>query len=139
MLAVNMSKLFLFAAVAALPAATLPVIPGDSTRGAKLFESERCIQCHAVNGRGGKVGVDLGRSVPRNYTPAYLASTMWNHAPVMWAAMEGARMEKPKLDAGGRRRSFRLLLLVALLRKAGRRASAAARASTPSTAACATA
>jgi len=101
MLAVNMSKLLLLAAALSLPAATLPVIPGDSTRGAKLFENERCIQCHSVNGRGGKVGVDLGRTVPRNYTPAYLASTMWNHAPVMWAAMDGVKMEKPKLTPEG--------------------------------------
>src|SRR5579862_4750986 len=81
--------------------ATLPVIPGDSTRGAALFETERCIQCHSVNGRGGKVGVDLGRTVPRNYSPAFLASTMWNHAPVMWAAMEGAGMQKPQLTPEG--------------------------------------
>ena len=30
--------------------------------------------------------------------PALLASTMWNHAPVMWAAIEGAGIEKPKLS-----------------------------------------
>jgi len=78
-------------------AAALPVIPGDSVRGARIFESEQCIRCHAVNGRGGKVGVDLGRAVPRHYTPAYLASTMWNHAPVMWSAMSQAGIETPKL------------------------------------------
>ncbi|HEY1342233.1 MAG TPA: c-type cytochrome [Bryobacteraceae bacterium] len=83
---------------AAAPAAVLPVIPGDSTRGSQLFEQERCIHCHSVNGRGGKIGVDLGRTVPRNYTPAYLASTMWNHAPVMWSAMESAGIERPKLS-----------------------------------------
>src|ERR1051326_4556210 len=33
-----------------LQAQALPVIPGDSTRGAQVFESERCIRCHAVNG-----------------------------------------------------------------------------------------
>jgi cytochrome c2 len=86
---------------AAATAATLPVIPGDSTRGAKLFEDERCIRCHAVNGRGGKIGLDLGRTVSRNYTPAQLASTMWNHAPVMFGAMEAAGIEKPKLTAEG--------------------------------------
>jgi cytochrome c2 len=41
--------------------------------------------------------VDLGRAVPRHYTPAYLASTMWNHAPVMWSAMDQAGIETPKL------------------------------------------
>src|ERR1051325_11520702 len=79
-------------------AASLPVIPGDSSRGAQIFEKEQCIHCHAVNGRGGKVGIDLGRAVPRHYTPAYLASTMWNHAPVMWSAMEQAGIETPKLS-----------------------------------------
>jgi len=79
-------------------AATLPVIPGDSARGARIFETEQCIHCHAVNGRGGKVGIDLGRAVPRHYTPAYLASTMWNHAPVMWSAMDKEGIETPKLS-----------------------------------------
>jgi mono/diheme cytochrome c family protein len=89
-----------FMALSALPlaGAELPVIPGDSARGAKLFTAEQCVHCHSVNGKGGKMGVDLGRAVPRNYSPAYLASTMWNHAPVMWAAMEAAGIKKPQLS-----------------------------------------
>ena len=81
-----------------LLALNLPVIPGDSSRGARIFETEHCIRCHAVNGRGGRIGVDLGRAVPRQYTPAHLASAMWNHAPVMWSAMEQAKIETPKLS-----------------------------------------
>jgi len=84
--------------VLAAGAAELPVIPGDSTRGAKLFQTQQCVHCHAVNGAGGKVGIDLGRSVSRKYTPALLASTMWNHGPVMWGAMESAGIETPKLS-----------------------------------------
>jgi len=93
-------RLSLIAAVFVLPAnaADLPVIPGDSARGAKLFQTQQCVHCHAVNGTGGKVGIDLGRSVNRKYTPALLASTMWNHGPVMWGAMEGAGIETPKLS-----------------------------------------
>jgi len=79
-------------------AAVLPVIPGDSQRGEKLFETERCIQCHSIDGKGGKMGPDLGKRIDRTFTPALLASTMWNHAPVMWAAIEGAGIEKPKLS-----------------------------------------
>jgi len=82
-------------------AADLPVVPGDSARGAKLFESEQCIHCHSVNGRGGKVGLDLARSVPRNYSPAFLASAMWNHAPVMWAAMRASGVREPHLTEEG--------------------------------------
>jgi len=80
-------------------AAVPPVIPGDSGRGARLFENERCVACHSVNGKGGKMGMDLSARVDRGFTPALLASAMWNHAPVMWAAMEGAGIERPKLSA----------------------------------------
>lgn len=79
--------------------AELPVIPGDSARGARLFRSQRCVRCHAVNGIGGRVGIDLGRSVSRSYTPAQLASTMWNHAPVMWSVMEGSGIQPPRLTS----------------------------------------
>jgi mono/diheme cytochrome c family protein len=78
-------------------AAVPPVIPGDSARGAKLFKSQQCVRCHAVNGNGGRVGIDLGRSVGRNYTPAQLASTMWNHGPVMWGAMDASGIQTPRL------------------------------------------
>jgi len=79
-------------------AAVPPVIPGDSERGARLFEDQRCVQCHSVNGKGGKMGMDLSARVDRGFTPALLASAMWNHAPVMWAAMEGSGIERPKLS-----------------------------------------
>ena len=79
-------------------AAVLPVIPGDSQRGEKVFETERCVECHSIDGKGGKKGPDLGKRIDRSFTPALLASTMWNHAPVMWAAIEGAGIEKPKLS-----------------------------------------
>jgi mono/diheme cytochrome c family protein len=97
MVNIRLSVLFTVLALGAT-AAELPVIPGDSTRGAKLFQTQQCVHCHAVNGAGGKVGIDLGRSVSRKYTPALLASTMWNHGPVMWGAMESAGIETPKLS-----------------------------------------
>lgn len=67
-------------------------IPADSARGAALFETLSCVQCHSVNGKGGAgtsrtSAPDLGRRIDRNFTPASLAATMWNHAPAMWASM----------------------------------------------------
>src|SRR5579872_1395943 len=62
-------------------------IAADSARGALLFESLSCVECHSINGKGGTVGPDLGKKIDRNFTPATLAATMWNHAPTMWAAM----------------------------------------------------
>src|SRR5260370_37294176 len=62
--------------------------PGDGRGGEQLFQSEQCIQCHSVKGKGGTVAPDLARRLDRDYTPSVMASLMWNHAPDMWAAMK---------------------------------------------------
>jgi cytochrome c len=95
-----------------------PSFPAIRPAAPKLFQTQQCVHCHAVNGAGGKVGIDLGRSVSRKYTPALLASTMWNHGPVMWGAMESAGIETPKLSEEDAGRSIRLLLLGAIFRSA---------------------
>jgi mono/diheme cytochrome c family protein len=64
------------------------IIPGDARRGEQLFDTEQCIQCHSVKGKGGNIAPDLASRVDRNYTPTVMASLMWNHAPDMWAAMK---------------------------------------------------
>lgn len=73
-------------------AAHAEIAGADSARGARLFETQGCVQCHSVNGKGGHIGPDLGRAVDRNYTPATLASLLWNHAPAMWTAMRAREM-----------------------------------------------
>ncbi len=83
------------ASVVALNAA---VVPADSTRGAQLFETLSCIQCHSINGKGGTIAPDLGRRVDRNFTPASLAATMWNHAPAMWLAMRERKVQPGDLN-----------------------------------------
>ncbi len=60
----------------------------DSRRGEQLFNSLNCVQCHSVNGRGGMIAPDLGKVVDRDFTPASLTATLWNHAPKMWAVMK---------------------------------------------------
>jgi cytochrome c5 len=50
-----------------------------------------------VDGVGGTTGPDLSRRLDRDYTPAGMASRMWNHAPAMWSAMGGAGITPPKL------------------------------------------
>ncbi len=87
-----------FGAAFACMAAETPLLPGDSDRGARVFEAEHCVQCHSINGKGGTAAPDLGKRIDRNFTPALLASTMWNHAPTMWTAMEKTGMAKPSLS-----------------------------------------
>ncbi len=77
-------------------AADLPL--GDSSRGERLFETQQCIRCHSINGRGGKIAPDLGRRIGRNLTPALLAGTLWNHAPAMWSEMRRQGIESPVMN-----------------------------------------
>src|SRR5665213_2760755 len=70
----------------------------DSSRGRRLFETLSCVQCHSVNGTGGKSAPDLGRMLDRGFTPATLAATMWNHAPGMWASMRDRQIAAGELD-----------------------------------------
>ncbi len=79
-------------------AAHAAIVAADSARGAALFESLACVQCHAVGGKGAHIGPDLGRLVDRDFTPATLAATMWNHAPKMWAAMRDRTIRAGDLD-----------------------------------------
>src|SRR5258708_24654010 len=88
----------LFIFLASLATTHAATIAADSARGEKLFKSLACIQCHSINGVGGQVAVDLGRSIDRSFTPASLASTMWNHAPSMWAAMREREVRAGDLD-----------------------------------------
>jgi mono/diheme cytochrome c family protein len=74
------------------------VLPGDAKRGEQLFQTEQCVQCHSINGRGGTVGPDLARRIDRDYTPAVMASLMWNHAPAMWTAMAKQGVRKGQLS-----------------------------------------
>jgi mono/diheme cytochrome c family protein len=76
----------------------LLIIPGDAQRGAQLFESQKCVSCHSVQGKGGKAAPDLGLRSARAFTPSLLASLMWNHAPQMWSAMEREGIPNPKLS-----------------------------------------
>jgi mono/diheme cytochrome c family protein len=82
-----------------VPLVALPAtFSADSSRGERLFETLSCVQCHSVNGKGGKAAPDLGQMVDRGFTPATLAATMWNHAPGMWAAMRDRQIVAGELD-----------------------------------------
>ena len=66
---------------------------GDPIRGSRLFTAKSCVQCHAVGGRGGSAGPDLGGS--RLNSPILMATAMWNHGPAMAEKMESAKIARP--------------------------------------------
>jgi mono/diheme cytochrome c family protein len=91
----------------------------DSSRGERLFESQGCIQCHSVDGKGGKIAPDLGKRIGRNYTPALLVSVMWNHAPTMWAAMDRQGIRTSVIDEQGAADLFAYFYAVRFFDKPG--------------------
>ena len=100
----------------ACPAADIAM---DSARGERLFRSLNCIGCHRVNGEGGMIGPDLSRRIDRNFTPAGLASTMWNHAPTMWTAMREQGVRAGDLDEQGASDLFAWFYSARFFEKAG--------------------
>lgn len=72
-------------------------LPGDAQRGETVFREQRCIVCHSIRGQGGRSAPDLGMAIGRDYTPTWMASIMWNHAPAMWAAIEQQGIARPQL------------------------------------------
>lgn len=78
-------------------AQTEQVVPGTPERGQKLFSDKRCVVCHSVGGKGGKVGPDLGRR-GHHVSLTRFAALMWNHGPTMWKLMKERGIEVPRLS-----------------------------------------
>ena len=74
--------------------------PGSPRRGEELFQAKRCSTCHAVAGRGGRLGPDLGtRGRDLVGSVSSIAGLMWNHSPVM--AAEAVRLGIPRVTFSG--------------------------------------
>ena len=72
------------------------LLPADPAAGQRLFTTKGCVVCHAVNGRGGKVGPSLGPDHPESPTMIQFAGLMWNHAPQMWEKIRAQGVARPK-------------------------------------------
>lgn len=70
----------------------------DPIAGERLFNAKGCVRCHAVNGAGGTIGPDLGRT-GRARTFFDLSAALWNHAPKMAARMRQLGVVRPPLTA----------------------------------------
>src|SRR5437773_2129428 len=69
---------------------------GNAKTGEQLFMTKGCVQCHAIGGKGGKVGPELGRA--HHVSLTQFAGLMWNHGPAMWARMKERGIEVPQLN-----------------------------------------
>lgn len=58
--------------------------PGDPVLGERWFREMRCIECHAIGGKGGRAAPPLD-DYARYIAPLMLAQGMWNHRPGMQA------------------------------------------------------
>ncbi|NIR43339.1 MAG: cytochrome c [Gemmatimonadetes bacterium] len=77
----------------------LYVLPGAAEEGRVVFVEKNCIECHSVQGVGGRVGPDLAkRSYQWGLTE--FAAAMWNKAPDMMQVMRQRDIDVPQLGAG---------------------------------------
>ena len=71
----------------------------NAERGLLVLKDQGCTTCHAIGGPGRSVAATaLTRPLNREYTPAGLTATLWNHAPDMWSAMAAKNMKTPSLS-----------------------------------------
>jgi mono/diheme cytochrome c family protein len=95
----EMNDLIAYAGVGAAAAGATPEssLRGNPERGWRAFQA-KCIQCHSLAGKGGRIGPELGpdRDVP--HSVAQFAAVLWNHAPSMLKHAREASITLPKLD-----------------------------------------
>lgn len=73
------------------------LLPPDPRAGQALFSGKGCSNCHAIYGKGGQAGPDIGEdntAFPR--TLSRFAERMWNHAPDMWKSMKKEQVQRPE-------------------------------------------
>lgn len=76
-------------------------LAADARRGSEFFQAQGCVSCHAVDGTAPArltKAPNLGQRYDRDYTPAGIASRMWDHAPVMWTSMSRQNVPLPAVS-----------------------------------------
>jgi len=86
--------------------------PGNPIRGRELLQSRGCASCHSVDTSGSGIGPDLAKW--GSYAnPIIWSQMMWEHAPLMDAAMKQNDVAWPKLEGSD------LVHIIAYVRSVG--------------------
>lgn len=76
----------------------LTALPGSVVRGERVLTGNGCLNCHALNGKGGTRGPDLAMPSKTAGTPALFATSLWNHTPAMLAEFQRSNTPPPALN-----------------------------------------
>lgn len=69
--------------------------PGDPETGEQWLIEKRCLECHRVGGRGGRLAPTLD-AYAEYLAPIPLAAGMWNHGRVMRAQLAAVNLPMPR-------------------------------------------
>jgi len=89
------ASLLLGFAVAASPADPPASLAGSAIEGRKIFQTKKCVNCHAIRGEGGTLGPDLGR-LGQGRTLFELAGLFLGHSPKMIDTVKGEGLKWPE-------------------------------------------
>ena len=83
-------------------AANTVLYAADIQRGAQVARDANCLECHRVAGVGGRLAnetdaADLDSSILTRYTAPALASSLWNHTPLMRGMARIQSLPHPKI------------------------------------------
>jgi mono/diheme cytochrome c family protein len=95
---------FLLVGILGLPGSAIPreqvkIMPGSVMGGAVVLRDKGCLDCHAINGRGGNRAPDFAKPSGHASTPELFATEMWNHTPRMWAEFKTIGRDVPPLTS----------------------------------------
>ncbi|MDR3669082.1 MAG: c-type cytochrome [Ignavibacteriaceae bacterium] len=93
-------------------------LPGNPLDGRIVFEKNKCINCHSINGTGGKIGPDFNSDnfLSGDYD---LITEMWNHSPKMLKMIDQMNANQQKISAKDFRRLRYFISFLGYMSKTG--------------------